>query len=178
MRLLQTAVLQGCPFLNVTTYTYVPGYHHRDRTRASTLLCFCFCLFFSSFEHVKSLLIMGPNNTKNSSKSVIFSYLTMNNIVRIFFLIVKNTKFDQETVSLLCAKTKSWAHKQLTHINFKWGNIFAGICTLVWSLWLTLMFLQLSFYTPELWETTADIPRPDIRSGTKILKLFGGHKSH
>jgi hypothetical protein len=37
--------------------------------------------FFSSFEHVKSLLIMGPNNTKNSSKSVIFSYSTMNNIV-------------------------------------------------------------------------------------------------
>jgi hypothetical protein len=24
-------------------------------------------LFFSEFEHVKSLLIMGPNNTKNSS---------------------------------------------------------------------------------------------------------------
>jgi hypothetical protein len=38
---------------------------HRDRTRASTL-CF-FDLFFSAFEHVKSLLIMGPNNTKNSS---------------------------------------------------------------------------------------------------------------
>ena len=56
---------------------------------------------------------MGPNNTKNSSKSVIFSYLTMNNIVKIF-LIVKNTKFDQETVSLLCVKTKSGAHKQLT----------------------------------------------------------------
>jgi hypothetical protein len=29
---------------------------HRDRTRASTLL-------FSAFEYVKSLLIMGPNNT-------------------------------------------------------------------------------------------------------------------
>ncbi len=40
---------------------------HWDRTRASTL--------FSSFEHQKNLLIMGPNNTKNSSKSVIFSYL-------------------------------------------------------------------------------------------------------
>jgi hypothetical protein len=26
-----------------------------------------FNLFFSAFEHVKSLLIMGPNNTKNSS---------------------------------------------------------------------------------------------------------------
>jgi hypothetical protein len=35
------------------------NFTHRDRTRASTL--------FSSFEHVKSLLIMGPNNTKNSS---------------------------------------------------------------------------------------------------------------
>ncbi len=54
---------------------------------------------------------MGPNNTKNSSKSVIFSYLTLNNIVRIFFLIVKNTKFDQGTVSLLWVKTKRGAHK-------------------------------------------------------------------
>ncbi len=27
---------------------------------------------FSSFEHAKNLLIMGPNNTKNSSKSLIF----------------------------------------------------------------------------------------------------------
>jgi hypothetical protein len=26
----------------------------------------------------------------------------------------KNTKFDQKTVSLLCVKTKSGAHKQLT----------------------------------------------------------------
>ncbi len=26
-----------------------------------------FVYFFSSFEHVKSLLIMGPNDTKNSS---------------------------------------------------------------------------------------------------------------
>ncbi len=26
-----------------------------------------FILFFSAFEHVKSLLIMGPNNTENSS---------------------------------------------------------------------------------------------------------------
>jgi hypothetical protein len=40
--------------------------HHRDRTRASTL-CFYFILFFSAFEHVKSLLIMSPNDIKNSS---------------------------------------------------------------------------------------------------------------
>ncbi len=31
-----------------------------------------FVYFFPSFEHAKNLLIMGPNNTKNSSKSVIF----------------------------------------------------------------------------------------------------------
>jgi hypothetical protein len=45
---------------------------HRDSTRASTLY-----LFFSSFEHVKSLLIMGPNNTKNSPLKcdfLIFNY--------------------------------------------------------------------------------------------------------
>ncbi len=46
-----------------------------------------FVYFFSSFEHAKNLLIMGPNNTKNSSKSVIFTYLTMNNIVRILLLL-------------------------------------------------------------------------------------------
>ena len=39
---------------------------HRDRTRASTL-CFYFILFFSEFENVKSLLIMGPNDIKNLS---------------------------------------------------------------------------------------------------------------
>ncbi len=33
--------------------------------------------FFSSFEHVKSLQIMGPINTKTVHKSVILSCLTM-----------------------------------------------------------------------------------------------------
>jgi hypothetical protein len=36
---------------------FITGAYHRDRTRASTL--------FSVFEHLKSLLIMGPNNIKN-----------------------------------------------------------------------------------------------------------------
>jgi len=56
---------------------------------------------------------MGPSNTKNTLKSVIFSYLTMNNIAESCFY-CKNTKFDQKTVSLLCVKTKSGAHKQPT----------------------------------------------------------------
>jgi hypothetical protein len=43
--------------------------------------------FFSSFETYKKLLIMGPNNTKNSSLKCDFSYLIINNIVRILFLL-------------------------------------------------------------------------------------------
>ncbi len=46
-----------------------------------------FVYVFSSFEYANNLLIMGPNNTKNSSKSVFFSYLTINNIVRILLLL-------------------------------------------------------------------------------------------
>ncbi len=57
---------------------------------------------------------MGPNNTKNSSLKcdfLIFNYeLNCQNLV----FIAKNTKFDQKTVSLLCVKTKSGAHKQPT----------------------------------------------------------------
>jgi hypothetical protein len=72
--------------LNDKLYKHLKRKMHRDRTRASTL-CW-FCLIFSSFEHAKNLPIMGPDNTKNSSKSVIFSYLTMNNIiVRILLLL-------------------------------------------------------------------------------------------
>ena len=40
-------------------------YGRRDWTRARTLCCFG--LYFSSFEHAKNLLIIGPNNTKSSS---------------------------------------------------------------------------------------------------------------
>ncbi len=46
---------------------------------------------------------------------------------------VKNTKFEQKTVSLLCVKTKTGAHKQLTFY-FQMRKYFAGICTLVLSL--------------------------------------------
>ncbi len=38
---------------------------------------FLFLFFISSFEHVKSPLIMGPINTKTVHKSVILSYSTM-----------------------------------------------------------------------------------------------------
>jgi hypothetical protein len=70
-------------------------------------------LVFFSFEHAKNLLIIGPNITKNSSKSVIFSYLTMNNIVRIL-LFCKNTKFDQKTVFCCVSKPRVGPHEQPT----------------------------------------------------------------
>ncbi len=50
--------------------------NHRDRTKACTLCCFGL-LLFSSFERAKNLLIMGPQNTKNSSIKcdfLIFNY--------------------------------------------------------------------------------------------------------
>ncbi len=76
----------------------------RDRTRASTL--WFFCLFFSSFEDAKNLLIMGPNNTKNSSKSVIFSYLTMHNIVRILLLLYKKHQIWSKNCFLALGQTQ------------------------------------------------------------------------
>ncbi len=56
---------------------------------------------------------MGPNNTKTQQKCdfLIFNYVLY---CQNFGFIVKNTKFDQKTVSLLCVKTKSRAHKQQT----------------------------------------------------------------
>jgi hypothetical protein len=70
------------PFFTSSVLTGLNYKTHRDRTRASTLCCFW--LFFSSFEHVKSLLIMGPNNTKNSSLKCDF-LITMKIIIRILF---------------------------------------------------------------------------------------------
>ena len=53
---------------------------------------------------------MGPNNTKNSSLKC--EFLIFNYELYYLVFIVKNTKFDQKTVSLLCVKTKSGAYKQ------------------------------------------------------------------
>jgi len=56
----------------------------------------------------------------------------MNNIVRI-----SNTKFDQKTVSLLCVKTKSGAHKQLTFYFQMWKyfcrHLHSSLISMVWT---------------------------------------------
>ncbi len=48
--------------------------NHRDRTRTSTRCCFG--LFFPHLNKLKNLLIMGPNNTNNSSLKC--DFLTFN----------------------------------------------------------------------------------------------------
>jgi hypothetical protein len=63
---------------------------------------------------------MGPNNTKNSSLKCDFHIINYEQYCQNLVLIVKNTKFDQKTVSLLCVKTKSGAHKQLTFYFQMW----------------------------------------------------------
>jgi hypothetical protein len=50
-----------------------------------------FILFSSSFEHVKSLLIMGPNNTKNSSLKCDFLIINYEYYCQNLVLIVKKT---------------------------------------------------------------------------------------
>ncbi len=58
---------------------------------------------------------MGPNNTKNSSLKCDYLIIYYEYYCQNLVLIVKKpTKFDQKTVSLLCVKTKSGAHKQQT----------------------------------------------------------------
>jgi len=60
---------------------------------------------------------MGPNNTKNSSKGVIFSYLTMNNIVKILLFCKKNPpNLIKKLFLCFVSKTKSGAHKQQTYL--------------------------------------------------------------
>jgi hypothetical protein len=102
------------------------------------MLC-CFGLFFPSFEHAKNLLIMGPNNTKNSSLKcnyLIFNYgWYCQNLV---FIVKKTPNLIKKTVKLfLCCVSKPRVGPiSSQYNNFKSRNIFSGICTLVLSLCL------------------------------------------
>jgi hypothetical protein len=71
--------------------------------------------FFPHLNMQKTCLLWAPTTLNTHHLSVIFSYLTMNHIVKnLVFIVKKPTKFDQKTVSLLCVKTKGGAHKQPT----------------------------------------------------------------
>jgi hypothetical protein len=59
------------------------------------MLC-CFGLFFSSVEHTKNLLIMGPNNTKDCSLKCDFLILNFEYFCQNHVFILKNTKCDKK----------------------------------------------------------------------------------
>ncbi len=81
---------------------------------------------------------MGPNNTKNSSLKCDFHIINYEQYCQNLVLIVKNTKFDQKTVSLLCVKTKSGAHKQLTFYFQMWKYV----CRLLHSSLISMVISQ------------------------------------
>ena len=80
---------------------------------------------------------------------MIFSYLTIIFCQNLVF-IVENTKFDQKL--FLCYVSKPRVGPMNSqHNNFKWWNIFAGVRTLVLSLWKTLFQIYLKpIYTSNL----------------------------
>jgi hypothetical protein len=65
-------------------------------------------VYFSSFEHAKNLLIMGPNNTKNSSKSVIFSYVTLSTLSEFCFYCKKHKIWSRNCFFALC-QNQEWS---------------------------------------------------------------------
>jgi hypothetical protein len=62
---------------------------------------------------------MGPNNTKNSSLKCDFSYLTVNNIVRIFVFIVKKTPNFIKKLFLCYVSKPTVGPINRQHNNFK-----------------------------------------------------------
>ena len=116
-------VLLPCP--RVLSFPY------RDRTRASTLCCFC--LFFPSFECSKNLLIMIPNNTKTHQKVWFFHILLWIILSESCFKCKKTPNLTKRLFLCFVSKPRVGPINS-KHNNFKWGNIFAGICTLVSSL--------------------------------------------
>ncbi len=78
--------------------------------------------FFPSFEHAKNLLVMGPNNTKNSSLKcdfLIFNYeLYCQNLV----FIVKTPNLIKKLFLCFASKPRVGPINS-KHNNFNWGNI-------------------------------------------------------
>ena len=106
-------------------------YNHRDRTRASTVCCFC--LFFSSFEHAKTCWLWTPTILKTHQKCDFFIFNYEQYCQNLTFIVKKTPNLIKKL--FLCFLSKSRVGPiNSKHNNFKWGNIFASICTLVLSL--------------------------------------------
>ncbi len=95
-----------------------------------------FVYFFSSFEHAKNLPIMGPNNANNSSKKCDFLIVNYEYYCQNLAFIVKKTSNLIKKLFLCFVSKPRVGPINRWHNTFKWGNIFATICTLVLSLWV------------------------------------------
>ncbi len=109
------------------------GLKHRDRTRAS-ILC-CFCLFFPHLNIQNTCWLWVPATLKTHQK-VWFSPIYL------WIILSESCFYCKKTPNLikklfLCFESRPRVGPiNSQHINFKWGNIFAGICTiLVLSIW-------------------------------------------
>jgi hypothetical protein len=111
-----------------------PCYAHRDRTRASTL-CW-FCLFFPYLNMQKTCWLWAPTTLKTHQK-VWFSHIWLWIILSESCFYCKNKNLIKKLFLCFVSKPRVGPINN-KHNNFKWGNIFAGICTLVLSLWLCL----------------------------------------
>ena len=85
---------------------------HRDRTRASNLCCFG--LFFFLIWTCKKPADYGPQQHQRLFIKVWFSHIWLWIILSGSCFYCKKTNFNIKTVSLLCVKTKSGAHKHPT----------------------------------------------------------------
>jgi hypothetical protein len=121
------------------------------RTRAQNALLFGF-IFFLIWTCKQTCWLWAPTSLKTVHYDEIFSYLTMNNIAKILFLLLKNTKFNQKLFLCYVAKPRVGPINSQRN-NFKWGNIFAGVCTLVFSLWVNYNpYYQLLDYQNGRWQ--------------------------
>ncbi len=79
---------------------------------------------------------MGPNNTNNSSLKCDFHIINYEYYCQNLVLIVKKTPNLIKNLFLCSVSKPRVGPINSKHFTFKCGNIFAGICCLVLSLWV------------------------------------------
>ncbi len=121
----------------------------------------------------KTCWLWAPTTLKTVHESVIFSYLTMNITVIILFFCKKNTPNLIKLFLSYVAKPRVGPINR-EHNNFKWGNIFAGVFTLVLSLWFQNLFSFLDWNSILLFSL---FKFRNDQAGDCAINLFLGRKT-